>query len=467
MMDFDRTLLCPGRQIPTTDPINSAIKKSLNRILTLTNRKLTDIANFGLMDFKHEDYFFNPKEQFPGSMVVSLSLDQHPLTTLSHLVKNHKDYLVCLKSDGVRYLFAVLNTGHLVLIDRSLGLYDIQTTINGQALAETIVENIEIMHLLDGEIVKRISGMYMYHFQVFDVILIARQLTIEFDYGKRLTICNQFIEEASHASEFLKAKDNKSTESKEIMNEILVICKDFYRCKDTPFVLNELASLNIYDRQIDGLIFTKIKYPYIIGSSKGMLKWKPDRLNSIDFLAIENTRLNDKYGGIVTDADLHIIELYVLKNGGFMLFDYLFVFNNDDYLNFVALLNIMKVNNNDITGTILELTYDISYNSLNMTQIYSGLFDVDMDRIKELIKLSVIGNSFQNDTEACYALFTSLNRRVDMINNTVTGRWVLLRSRLDKALPNGYNTARNVCLSMFEEKISENTLIQSLKEVCK
>lgn len=44
----------------------------------------------------------------------------------------------------------------------------------------------------------------------------------------------------------------------------------------------------MYKNNIDGIIFTRIRFPYLPGKSCGILKWKPPSLNSIDFLVVEN-----------------------------------------------------------------------------------------------------------------------------------------------------------------------------------
>lgn len=52
--------------------------------------------------------------------------------------------------------------------------------------------------------------------------------------------------------------------------------------------MKKLAKTKLYKDKIDGLVFTKINFPYLPGKNFGILKWKPDYLNSIDFLIVEN-----------------------------------------------------------------------------------------------------------------------------------------------------------------------------------
>jgi len=43
---------------------------------------------------------------------------------------------------------------------------------------------------------------------------------------------------------------------------------------------------------------------------------------------------------------------------------------------------------------------------------------------------------------------------MNVLNNSVKGNWELLRIREDKGHPNGFITARNVFISIFDENIS-------------
>lgn len=64
--------------------------------------------------------------------------------------------------------------------------------------------------------------------------------------------------------------------------------KDFYEMDKVDFLLQKIANLHLYKDKIDGLILTKVGFPYLPGKNSGILKWKPDYLNSIDFLIVEN-----------------------------------------------------------------------------------------------------------------------------------------------------------------------------------
>ena len=91
--------------------------------------------------------------------------------------------------------------------------------------------------------------------------------------------------------------------------------------------------MNIYKDKIDGLILTKINYPYLPGKSCGVLKWKPDYLNTIDFLIVENLRYVREYPEIFGDQDnFFVFELYAIHKYRVAFFDFLFVFSSKEYI---------------------------------------------------------------------------------------------------------------------------------------
>ena len=66
------------------------------------------------------------------------------------------------------------------------------------------------------------------------------------------------------------------------------------------------------------------------------------------------------------------------------------------------------------------------------------------------------------DNSQLTQLFLSLENRYDIINKKVRGNWKVLRIRSDKEHPNGFTTAKNVFMTLFQENISEDLLINKL-----
>lgn len=466
-MNFEDVLVNPGAAIDKASALGQSIQYSVGRFISHTSKKLYEISNNKSMDFRIEDFSLFKNEVFPGAMVVSMTLGQRQMTDLDHIVKKSKDYLVCLKSDGVRYLLAIMNDGSMVFIDRNFALFEVKTNIRGELFAELNSSKTEILHLFDGELILGLGGSYKFHFQLFDVLVYARSSVITLDYVKRLNICSDFFNEYTHLSNFLKQPSQKATSHNGVHphdTEMLVIMKDFYKVSDTPFVLESLAKLPLYHDKIDGVIFTKINYPYVPGKNKGILKWKPDYLNSIDFLAKENKQLVADFCPELANSNFHVFELYVISSNKFMLFDYLFVNNDQQYKAIMDLMHDMIVFDRTINGVILELNYNKNFNDEASSQFFRSIFDIDLDRIRDLVKRSQIGADLASDLTTCHTLLKGLDKRYDIVDDKVTGNWNLLRVRADKVLPNGYNTARRVLMSIFEEYISEDLLVKTIRQ---
>ena len=61
-----------------------------------------------------------------------------------------------------------------------------------------------------------------------------------------------------------------------------VFLKDFYATRHLDFLFRVVIPLLPHGN--DGIIFTSLHSPYVIGTNKNIVKWKPPYLNTIDFL---------------------------------------------------------------------------------------------------------------------------------------------------------------------------------------
>ena len=459
-MNFENNLTSPGIELDAESDDYKTLTSHISKILSKIKRKLEGIADAGKMNFHLNDFKLHYNERFPGAMVISLSMNKRDMTDISVLSENHKDYLVCLKSDGIRFLLAILNDGRFYLIDRNSKYFQIDTFINGDLFYEN-KKNLEIVYLFDGELIMGLAGKVKRHFQIFDVILFDKKLKISQDYVCRLKICEKFLKQVKFLNDFVKPTDH-SKNGLAGEDKILVTIKDFYKCNEIDFVLNKLGKLKLYEEKIDGVIFTKIDYPYVPGRNKGIVKWKPDYLNSIDFLAVENKTIMSKYlPGQENDA-FKVFELFVMRANQLLLFDYFFINDDKVYNEICSQTQEMNILGKTINGAILEANYDREYKNITLTEFYRNTFKLDFDRMLDLIEYSQLGKEAVNDTNAVYTLTKNLEKRFNIVTKEVKGNWNYLRVRTDKILPNGFGTARNVNSTIFEENISQEALIKSL-----
>jgi ATP-dependent DNA ligase len=88
-------------------------------------------------------------------------------------------------------------------------------------------------------------------------------------------------------------------------HKITVELKDFFRltCRKfnlMEFMLQKYVKLTEHDH--DGIIFNHEEKEYLIGTTNpGYIKWKPEELNTVDFMVVPNINLEEKYGRRVLD----------------------------------------------------------------------------------------------------------------------------------------------------------------------
>jgi hypothetical protein len=233
-------LEAPGDPIP-----DSKIKQDLHRrIQKLFEENLSEGT-------------YNPRK-FPGSHPVSLSRD--------HL-RPEIDYLICEKSDGVRYLLYLpaiqnirgVNECQAFLIDRKMTFWKIVLMVPAALLRGDSIFDVELV--LDHGTNLRLL--------IFDTLFASGVCFMHNNYYERLqTAWFSFVYPVREA--------NKA--SKRAME---VYLKDFFRSSQVDYVWNHIRPL--LPHQCDGLIFTAVSSEYVIGANQGILKWKPAQLNTLDF----------------------------------------------------------------------------------------------------------------------------------------------------------------------------------------
>lgn len=217
-------------------------------------------------------------DRFPGSQPVSL--------LRKHLRKlKSEDFFVCEKTDGVRYLLLICRhedgKSPMYLISRKFEFYPVK------GIAK-LFQNAQVLEsfnnsLLDGELVvdeiKQPNGEIKHQamYLAYDVLNIRGSYVGNLALNDRLRIIQgEFVFPIQQL--ILAYRKEESFEELPFLFGI----KQMYRKEDVPFVLDKvLPDLN---HENDGLIFTQVNLPVIHGTCEGIMKWKPKRLNSVDFL---------------------------------------------------------------------------------------------------------------------------------------------------------------------------------------
>ncbi|KAK2605540.1 hypothetical protein N8I77_008370 [Diaporthe amygdali] len=209
---------------------------------------------------------------FPGAQPVSFSR-RH----LQELMT--KDYFVCEKTDGIRYLL-YLTTDEVgdeiaYLIDRKNDFWFMQY----RNLHFPTPENEGGQHdksIIDGELImsRQPNGSEKPQFLVFDCLTLDGMSLVERPLDKRLAYFNQKIY-APYRQVFKKYPDEARFQAFQMVMKEMQLA--YGMVKMFREVLPNLAHGN------DGLIFTCRETPYKCGTDEHILKWKPADENTVDF----------------------------------------------------------------------------------------------------------------------------------------------------------------------------------------
>jgi mRNA guanylyltransferase len=202
--------------------------------------------------------------RFPGSQPVSLAREHLSLL-------QSEPFLVCEKSDGVRYLLLIPGAAsaagvvesYAFLIDRRYCFWRVRVTVPGKLLSRGD-------SIFDGELVLDYGTET--RFLIFDTLLSGGVAYIHNSFLERLQVA--FIE-------LIYPIRQQGSSSK---TAIELFLKDFYPTSEVDFLFNAVINKGLLPHGNDGLIFTEVKAPYVLKTTTHILKWKPPEVNTIDFI---------------------------------------------------------------------------------------------------------------------------------------------------------------------------------------
>ena len=476
-----------NKSIYNTQTINT-IKNNIIKCFRTLNEKLFTNSEY-LNHIKNilSSYTQNQNFKFPGLQVINFNREQ--LEFFSHFPKH---FLICEKSDGVRYLLIQFANGISIMIGRNLKFYQIKLNIN---FDYKVNENDrssnawEIINFFDGELIlddietnenknniNEINNNMIYinntilkqvKFLIFDAIKIRGEVIGFLPFYMRLNELNYMFNDIRYKLLVNKSKNNFLLNFQKSLNlsnfiKIPEINKEINKylspnystyiqqnfkysislyMKDY-FYLNQLDILQNYINKLkhhnDGVIINTNDYPYYSGQSCEIYKWKPSEMNTIDF----EVEFNDN------------LKLYILKIGV-----------KDGNIP-VSILNFKDDDENNFKEGFKE-------NKINVIECY---FDKKLD-YEYLIKFNYIYNQFKinninndnryNIDSVIKELQNKKNNEFDSITNELKekfkGGWRFSRFRNDKGTPNFINTYENI-LQVLEEDILLKDIINKVKE---
>ena len=202
--------------------------------------------------------------RFPGPQPVSIERRHFPLL-------KRQPYMVCEKTDGVRHLLASTDEG-VFLVNRAFAC----EKVNIRVAKDT---------LLDGELVKTKNGKVL--FMVYDAVRVKGEDLTQKPLDARLDA----------ARKVTKAIIKTANAPLEIRVKVMTDLKDF----------RSFPSLDSFEYDTDGLVFTPVNEPIRTGTHETMFKWKPRERITIDFCIKNGCELFVQDRGIpYKEANLHL-----------------------------------------------------------------------------------------------------------------------------------------------------------------
>ena len=421
-------------------------------------------------------YNHSKKFNFPGLQVINM--DREKLNYFTHFPER---FLLCEKSDGVRYLLIQYKNGICHLVGRNLQFYEIYIS---ERLPPSYYPKEEwtIDYLLDGELILddvneefddkskfiKLNGKFKkINFLIFDAVVIKGINIGYLPFRNRLIELNKLFKEEYGISKYVKncaksyinklkdeLKTNKSSNNskgldfpnpnkleKEILKiipgtvttnyvnnkSITLYMKDYFNFNDVER-LNEFIKLLPHHN--DGLIINVDDYPYYSGQSCEIFKWKPIEMNTIDF-EIKYNKEKSKYLLYVTNNETDGKTISNLTPVEILCFE-----SDDEKENF------NKIYNRYENKLIAECFYDA-----NLSNKETAINNYYLSKIKSNTneKIPMNLDDFPND-----------NIKLDL--QKLKGGWRFQRLRNDKSSGNYISTYQNIKVCIKENLHMEEIL---------
>ncbi|KAI7862330.1 mRNA-capping enzyme subunit alpha [Spinellus fusiger] len=210
--------------------------------------------------------------KFPGAQPVSFYTHQ-----LDELI--NEDYYVAEKSDGVRCLaYITVNKAkeqEVYLFDRKNNFHRV-SQLWFPIPQDPSFRKFHTDTIIDGELVLDVesNGTTRLRFLLFDCLVVGKNILIKRDFEKRLGYLKM---------EIMEPHDRMLGKMPHLIQRRPFVVS--FKYQQFTYKLDKVFSDIIPNLKHgnDGLIFTSVSAPYLLGTTPKIIKWKPANENSIDF----------------------------------------------------------------------------------------------------------------------------------------------------------------------------------------
>ena len=242
------------------------------------------VPSFSRVDTKAEVDYFKKKflkmwglrisNSFPGCNPKSIG--RHDLPSLKE-----DDYLVSLKSDGVRHaLFLTMRPGTggpvALLLDRTWTMYEVEVVASEEFFTKGTI--------LEGEVVWKQPEERSLMYLVFDSVVIKGERMCNHTFSERLHAATRCTRLSTELSMDLCSMSSEELEDRVFETDSIVLThykpnivmrpKSFVNLMHSNRLWNERIDV---DHRVDGLILNNKNSEYVLGtaSNGSIFKWKP------------------------------------------------------------------------------------------------------------------------------------------------------------------------------------------------
>lgn len=226
------------------------------RALQIRDEKISTKLQKYVLDFWPE----RKNNYFPAPQPVSL--ERRDLFKLKKFT-----YMVCVKSDGMRFLMVCLDN-KCYMVDRAFRFYKVE---------QDFEDNVYKGSVFDGELIKTKNalGEEEWTYIVHDCISFAGKNTTKLTFTERYECVDTLVEMCWNQNDGKKCSFNLQTKT----------FMEYSKIEDLIDTMNN-ESIN---HNTDGIIFTPVNLPVGMHTQHTLFKWKPRELNTFDFKIMVNS----------------------------------------------------------------------------------------------------------------------------------------------------------------------------------
>ncbi|CAD8056044.1 unnamed protein product [Paramecium primaurelia] len=441
-------------------------------------------------DFEEEFFWLqnalkNLNQQLRGTNVTGPEfIGAHPKSLskakLAQIKRELTDWLVCEKTDGVRYLLIILNNGHCYFTGRNLGGQNVSNSPYQLHLVKIRVpsqlinpQELKIIEMFDGELIVENypNNTQALNYLIFDTLIHNTNYTSKFQYFDRLRCAQEYLELRKNLKK-IGPLQNIDFQPLKHFPKIRCILKDFFYPDRARYICYNYIPLLPHGN--DGLIFTKNSFPYVSGTNENIVKWKPPEKNTIDFLICPNRKIK------ITDPNYGLLELYVMvhqkQTKNYFLFDFIYAKKElvqeiqTQILNQIEKLESLG-SHEGVKGIVAECKLERLQTPVVKIQ---ALYELNKNEYYDESRLENFYQQLLNNTELAFkldsimlqnqiSLLKDIRERIHLKYN-FKFQWVIEKYRTDKTSANALFVAQNL-LEIISEDLKQIELIEILEKL--